>query len=101
MKKILFITLMLFFTQISFAQSASIDYSEILNTTTMPSDEKIRKILSQFSYSQEESEKIFQETRKQLQEIYATKNAKLLEEKAIEGVKLLNEGHLLPQDFMK
>lgn len=92
---------MLFFAQISFAQNAPIDFGEILNTTVMPSDEEIRRVLSQFSYPQEEKERIFQETKKQLQEIYNTKDAKLLEEKAKEGVKLLNEGHLLPQDFMK
>lgn len=101
MKKIFYTILILFFTQISFAQDASINYSEILNTTAMPSDEEIRKVLNQLNYPQEQKEIIFQETKKQLQEIYTIKDVKLLEQKAIEGVKLLNSGHLLPQDFAK
>jgi len=99
MKKILYLFSSLLIMQFSLAQDNNINYEELLNTTIMPTDEEIAKIVNQFNFPQEEKNRIIIETKKQLQEIYDSKDAKLLEQKAVEGVKILNQAHLLPQDF--
>lgn len=99
MKKILYLFSSLLIMQFSLAQDNNINYEELLNTTIMPTDEEIAKIVNQFNFPQEEKNRIIIETKKQLQEIYDSKDAKLLEQKAVEGVKMLNQAHLLPQDF--
>lgn len=102
MKKIIFLFLAIFTAQISIAQeSMPIDYNQILSTTEAPSDAEIRRIINQFNYPPEVKEEVFQKTKKQLQDIYNTKDAKLMEQKAIDGAKLLQRGHLTPYDFMQ
>lgn len=98
MKKILYLIPTLLIMQLTFAQE-EINYAEILNSTSMPSDEEISKVINQFNFPQDQKEQLFKETKKQLQELYQTKDSKLLEQKAIEGAKLLNQTELSPQNF--
>ena len=101
MKKVLFIFLVFFCSQIAMAnENTSIYFNQILNSTSIPSDTEIRTIINPFNYSTEQKEEIFKETKKQFEDLYNNKDSKLMEQKAIEGVKLLQKGHLTPQDFM-
>ena len=76
MKKILFFLIsIILFTNITLAQNANIDLNQILQTTSMPSDGEIMQMLDTLGVPQEEKNALFIETKKRLEQMYATKDA--------------------------
>ena len=76
MKKILFFLIsIILFANITLAQNANIDLNQILQTTSMPSDGEIMQMLDTLGVPQEEKNALFIETKKRLEQMYATKDA--------------------------
>ena len=101
MKKILFLLFsVIFMANIAFAQGEYTDYSQLLNSTTMPSDSEIMSIIDKFEFTPEQKQQLFKETKKQIQEIFETKNAALLEQKVNEGKRALQENQLNVNNVM-
>lgn len=73
MKKIVYlISFMLLFG----AFASEVDFTPALNSTTMPTDEEIRAVISQFNFDKDTQEVLFKDTKKKLKEIYGAKSAK-------------------------
>ena len=74
MKKI-FYTFLIFmsFCSINFAQTQQTNFQDILNSATMPTDEEIKEAIKQFNVDKNQEEYIFQETKRQLDEIFSNK----------------------------
>ena len=74
MKKI-FYTFLIFmsFFSINFAQTQQTNFQDILNSATMPTDEEIKEAIKQFNVDKNQEEYIFQETKRQLNEIFSNK----------------------------
>jgi len=81
MKRVLnFLFAILLISSFACAQNIDAKVNDALNTTSMPTDEEIMQTLEKFNFSQSQKEQLFKETKKQLQEMYSTKDAsKLLE----------------------
>ena len=71
MKKILYTFLAFCAVGTAFAD---IDFADAINNTSMPTDAEIRRILSQFNFSEDQKEELFKETKKKLQQMYSGKN---------------------------
>ena len=71
MKKIIFTFISLCFMGIVFAD---IDFTEAIQSTSMPTDAEIRNTISQFNFDEKQKEELFKETKKKLQEIYSGQN---------------------------
>ena len=100
MKKLLITVSVLFLFSVAFAQGEYSQYSELLNSTTMPTDSEIMMIIDKFDFTPEQKEQLFRETKKQLKEIYETKNAALLEQRINQGKELLNNSNINVNDVM-
>ena len=99
MKKFLIAFFVLFFGQFVIAQE-EINYNEILNLTTMPNDSEIRQIVDKFNFTPEQKEQIFKETKRQMVELYTTKDVSAIQQRALQGKQMMNSAGLTIQDFM-
>lgn len=72
MKKFLLGFILICFTGI--AKAADIDFYQAVNSSGMPTDAEIMKMLSKFGFSEEQKREIFAETKKQLQSVYSSDN---------------------------
>ena len=72
MKKILYTILISCFMCMAFADY---DFSGAIQNTSMPTDDEIRAIISQFNFTKEQQDAIFKDTKKKLQIMYSGKNA--------------------------
>ena len=100
MKKILTLLSILLIGQITLAQTDEINYIELMQTTSMPSDAEIRQIVDKFNFTPEEKEQLFAETKRQIEELYKTQDAQALQQRALQGKQMLNSAGLTIQDFM-
>ncbi len=82
---------------ISFAQTQETNYKNVLNSSSIPSDEEIRAAIKQFNVDESQEEYIFQETKKQLNQIFLNEG-KLPE---IENFNLNNFGQELEKQTIE
>lgn len=76
MKKILCIlSSILLSASIAFAQDELSNIADIINNTTMPTDEEIMETIEKFNFTKEQQQQLFKETKKQLEQIYKDGNA--------------------------
>ena len=100
MKKLLIIFSILFMSQFAIAQAQEVNYNEILDSTTMPSDAEIYQTLEKFNFTPEQKEQLFKETKKQLQELYSTRNIEAVKQRAMQNQETLKNagyGNILPE----
>ena len=64
----LFLSGILFFN-CAIAQE-NVNYSEIVNSTTMPSDEEIMQVIEKFNFDHDQKQQLFKETKKRLKNMY-------------------------------
>lgn len=99
MKKIFIILSILLFGQYTLAQE-EIDYSEIFNSIHAPTDEEIWQVVDKFNFTPEEKEQLFNETKRQMEELYRTQDIQSIQQRALEGKQLLDSAGLTVQDLM-
>ena len=71
MKKILYTFFALCFMGISMAD---IDFTEAIQSTSMPTDAEIRAVLKQFEFNQEQENEVFKDVKRRLREMYSMKD---------------------------
>ena len=64
----LFLSGILFFNY-AIAQE-NIDYSQIVNSTSMPSDEEIMQVIEKFNFDHDQKQQLFKETKRRLKNMY-------------------------------
>ncbi|MBQ8476024.1 hypothetical protein IJ531_03080 [bacterium] len=72
MKKLLYI--LLASCAMGAINAADVDFTSVVNSTSMPSDAEIRAVVSKFNFDKDQQEILFRETKKKLQAMYASKN---------------------------
>ena len=99
MKKIFYLLVILIsFCNINLAQNQeTINFQNILNSATMPTDEEIKSAIKQFNIDESQEEYVFQETKRQLNEIFSNQG-KLPE---IENFNLNNFGQELEKQTIE
>ena len=99
MKKILIILSILLVGQFAYSQE-EINYSELFNSIHAPTDEEIWQVVDRFNFTPEEKQQLFNETKKQMEELYRTQNIQAVQERAMQGNQMLNNAGLTIQDLM-
>ena len=54
--------------------TADTDFTQVIESSNMPSDAKIMETLSKFNLNEEQKNVVFKDTKKKLQEMYSSKN---------------------------
>ena len=99
MKKLLIIFLTLLFGQFAYSQE-NINYAEIFNSIHAPTDEEIWQVVDRFNFTPEEKEQLFNETKKQMEELYQTQDIQSVQQRALQGKQMLDSAGLTIQDLM-
>jgi len=90
MRKFIFISLAFLMFGCTYAQD--VDFTQALNSTSMPTDQEIRAVISQFNFDNSTQEQIFKETKKKLQTMYANKNSAAINSELNSSLKTLENG---------
>lgn len=91
-KKILYLSIAVLFSfcAMNFVNAQEENLEQMVNSTSMPTDEEIRATIQKFNFDKTQQEYLFKETKKRLEEMYAEK--KLPETNNSENVILENFG---------
>lgn len=76
MKKILyFLVTAILFSNVVVAQDDNAKINQMLQTTSMPTDQEIMQMVQMFASGEEEKQLLFNETKKRLEQMYVLKDA--------------------------
>ncbi|MBR1617733.1 hypothetical protein IJ670_06225 [bacterium] len=98
-KNILAFVLIIFCALFQLKAQAAIDFSSAIGTTSMPSDQQILSVISRFNLDEETKQKVFQETKQRLRQIYSTEDVTKANEDLNSSVQILNTG--VADEYMK
>ena len=91
MKKILYtVCLMLFMG----AFASEVDFSQMLNSTTMPTDAEIRAVISQFNFDKDTQEVLFKDTKKKLKQMYSQKDKQSVNQELNSSLDMLKSSEI-------
>ena len=88
MKKILCALFLSFL--ISYTAIADTDFSQAIQSSSMPTDEEIMNIISKFNFNEEQKKIIFKDTKKKLQEMYSMENIDQTNAELNQDMKVMN-----------
>ncbi len=70
----------------NFAEAEEVNINQMINSTTMPTDEEIMATIKQFNFDKTQEEYLFKETKKKLTEVYEAAQKNLSEGRSTQNI---------------